>query len=343
MSAMDRQLCADTPPEIARTIDQIMSAWQKRMDRVKSARFSWQETYITLAGTESVEDEYRRLHDPKLERKYPPEDTMTERTCELLIDGRKGRWTKSGPTWSAIEAAFTQQTLVAVFDGTVPKTHRRREEDGEFSWGYVDKTPYYQDEVSLFPTLLTYRVEPHHFKPAMPYRWQLRQAVVRGKQCLELKRTATNGRGAQSYSFDPSCDWVLCRYSSESFAGGYGQPLLTMSISYRDDKGHGPLPDSWEYSLYSRGRVDHTLRARMTDCIINESIDSSEFEYDFPPATIIQDGRTDTMSLVRHDGTIRPISRDEMIAGVTYKEMLYPTRWRGYLGAAVIAAAAALS
>ena len=130
-------------------------------------------------------------------------------------------------------------------------------------------------------------------------------------------------RGPRPTGSIRSCDFVVLRVAESSIAGD-GRIVFKLDISYERDAVEGWYPAAWTgMSLFSSGRIAMQFTAKVANYEINPKIPRADFQLDFPPGTIVADGRFgNSHYIVKPDGTKREISNGEMLAGIPFERLL---------------------
>jgi hypothetical protein len=145
-----------------------------------------------------------------------------------------------------------------------------------------------------------------------------RRAIVDGKPCLELQ--CQRGIFHQRAWVDPARDFVLVRYLDQQ-SERTGSKL---DVHYRREAGEW-VPERWEITeLLPDGKLDQSIRAKVTAIEINSATDPNEYDLVFPRGTLVRDeteiGKV-SKYLINERGEKRPILPSEKRK--TYQELLH--------------------
>ena len=101
-------------------------------------------------------------------------------------------------------------------------------------------------------------------------------------------------------------------------------PWYTLTISYAPRDDEGLMPISWTIAErnWQHGNVLGTYSATVSELQLNPAIPAARFRFQFPPGALVNNEVTQQRSIVRTDGTLRPITNGEMAAGIPYRELM---------------------
>lgn len=308
------------------TATDVLQIWQQYQDRVQSARFTWTETM------DYTPDSLQYAAEMGLDRdggeRLPP-DTGRQRIkqCDLAIDGNRLRYAFEGDYWDSAKGEYRDRTYIAVFDGDVAQQY--------FSPGRVygklviSANAVHQDvgNVHLKPLTLACRALGTSLLPELnPPQCTLAREVgyVDGRACRILERSL-DGRPAAPSDSRKNQWWIeperglFVRYVSIRSA----KPAVQVDVSYKEEPSFGWLPSGWKIARFAGDTVTETITATVTSASVNEPIPLSEFRIeDLPTGTWIEDRRDDTDTLIRANGTRRPILAADHRPGVTFEDLM---------------------
>lgn len=109
------------------------------------------------------------------------------------------------------------------------------------------------------------------------------KTIVDGKPCLELQ--CQRGTLIQRAWVDPSRDFAMVRYLDQQ-----GERTCSkLDVHYRREAAEW-IPDRWEIVQFlPDGKLDQSIRAKVTSVEINSPPAPGEYDLDFPKGTLVRD------------------------------------------------------
>jgi hypothetical protein len=315
---------ASVPGQTAVTLETIAKAWQDRQGRVRSFRFVWTERQTNTKGfVTNLVDEPERLKQMGIPpgSVVPPEDVTFEVPSSICIDGNKVRYTRDDRQWSAKEKAYVLQPYMTVFNGELGKTFHSK--GASYApWPQALIQGRFPDARALYlsPLFMTFRACAPEFRSFDIQTLVLtgRRAVIDGKSCLEVERQL--GSYVERVWIDPSRDYVVVRALSSNTE----HPRTKIDIAYRKDADSGWVPEKWDILMfYASGKLQQSMRAKVTSYQINPPVELSEFDIEFPAGTRVKDIRDPNSPvdyIVKENDKKRMILPEEI--GATYEQMI---------------------
>jgi len=315
------------------TAEEILKIWQAREAQVKSATFSWDRKlyvpkrfYSQQLGEKSVGDSNQ-----------PPTDITVEGKCQLRLSSGKLKYEYLGSGWSFKRSQIQPNSTLSTYDG---KTYKRIALVG-LGEDYPDAivksgSPTSElDDLALLPIWLTVRgnraVEQKF--PLLLYEATGVIIILNNRICYEYKKESKQGGAISRIYFDAERDYLPVRRidSVKDIV------TLKLDVSYQAHEEIGWIPDSWEYTTKDRlGRIGITVSCKLNFYAHNPTLQDSEFDAQFPPATRVTDTSSgkEVQYVIRPDGEEgRKITRNGQ--SVTYEQLKNsasdPLPWRQVL------------
>jgi hypothetical protein len=307
------------PAADAAEMREIIAAWSRRQNAVRSLVVRWTESRSRTAPQSRFDDDTRR------------DRSSYTRKSILKLDGRKAEWicdvpdTLGGrllPHWRAI------------FDGRSSISFHRNE-DGRHS-GTIVADPYYTigNDATMAGLLPVYRgMEPACAKLDIHKAAIKGTAPLDGRECV-IVGGPKEGSIANELWLDPALEYAPRRWLNTVD----DQPCLKLDITYASDAVDGLLKVA-SYSLrhtYEDGTLGLTVEAVVDDIQFNVPIDESSFVVAFPPGTSVLDKVANRDYIVPGGGEVlQRLAADEEASGWSI--------WIWGLAAAAVIAVAAVA
>ena len=94
--------------------------------------------------------------------------------------------------------------------------------------------------------------------------------------------------------------------------------LKQLTIDYEERADTGFACKAWSFIRFLEdGRISESSVVSNAVASVNPSIASSEFDFQFPPGTLVRLERSKKWAVARRDGTLRPVSEGELSAGIS--------------------------
>jgi hypothetical protein len=305
------------------TIDDISRAWKARAERIRTGRIEWKETVWFAKGQSS----WLAFQRPDLQgRPFPPEDTLIEYQRLLSFEGSHAyRYDSDGMHWEV--GTLVKNRMLSVYSGSEQRTtHTLR----PYPYAHVYSGAEYLMDDHLWP-LRSWRAGLSTWFPFDLSSLHLtgRRESIDGHECIALDTSFRTDNPQSSvagvtlgttYWISPGQDFSIVGYTRRR--QDFDRPTLEYRTTYVRDA-HGEwLPSAWRMVRGGGERPDEVVEAVVTRCEINIPIDSSEFELEFVPGTMVQDFRTDDIYIVREGGRKRQLSRAERLQNLPYEYFL---------------------
>jgi hypothetical protein len=289
-------------------ISEIRAAWEERQERYQSFEVEWEERRTTPAG-----GHYRG---------YPPEEVTHSLRYRLAGDGERLRLTRSGLEYDIDLRRFAEKNYTFVFDGSESRTlwtseKLRRHPPGFISQGMAFATNNYHVQAVIV-----------RFRPLVKTLSGIdlstceianERDVIDGVPC-RLLRGRPKPRLEELYWIATDGDWRILRYERTV----NGRVFSQLTIGYEQRAEHGNIPRDWKHvSINDRsGTLSETIDSTLIHSDINRPLPDEEFELEFPPGAVVQGPERNAIAVVRTDGTLRPITQEELAAGTSYAELM---------------------
>lgn len=271
------------------TIERIKAAWDERQREFDTVRATWtsNETYMTgsLFGAASK----------KNGGDSPAEHVTHSRTYEILLDGNKVRYTRSGPTWDANSGAFKDTTYVCAFDGTQSNSMFSGEANQSGPAGFVRETKGFQDtnEYAIVSVLLAFRPLIESIDGVDLSKWDVttRKGRVKGRECIVIDTALFESHGKdharRELWLDPARQYAICR----------NDLVLKELVRTRIDTQYDStvrdtfVPSGWNVTVnQSDGKLRKLIRAANVAYDLQPIVTPESFSVAFPVGSVVRDG-----------------------------------------------------
>jgi hypothetical protein len=284
------------------SLDDVVRAWKRREERIRSGRFAWTETRTVVKGA---------WVDPQDSKKVvPPRDLTWTIKTEWTWEGPRMRTTRKGSRWDHEKEEFLPYDYVSVWDGTINKSFDPFRDQ---KVGIIGSGPLDLGLRDYFPMRMAYRP----FIGFQPGRFtKSRESGDRdGRPHIIVEDTS-----GEQYWLDPARDFTVARYLLFQDR----LPLVRMDISYRQDESGEWVPIAWtDVGLSREGRIEESSKNEVSDYALNVTVEPETFALDFPVGTWVEDNVANTRYIVRENGSTRPITEEEMLRpGITYQDVV---------------------
>jgi hypothetical protein len=292
-------------------VDRVRAAWRVRQEKVKSFDAKWQMSSVNPRGSRLQASEGGPI---------PAEDRQWTIDFRLVTSGKQIKYTRKGEVWDEATNGYTPEEFVKVFDGQELRevSIMMKADQRPAGWHYDNGKFDDGDDWRIQPLVLALRPLVHAAGAPHVSRWRatLSQRTVGPRRCriIELDRKL----GTERLLVDPSAGYVVIGRELEF----NGVLLQELRIDYEDRAGFGPLPASWTCLLRDpSGTVTEVRTVSSVDLRLNDRIDPAEFEFAFPPRTLVSHEGTGLRSIVRWDGSLRPVTSGEL-AAIPYDDLM---------------------
>ncbi len=288
--------------------DDIVRAWNRRKEQVRSARFEWSEVRNTTADLFLPGETRVEPDDPQ----YGVDSSLSLKGDQIRHTFRKSIWRENAPRG--------ENEYVSVSNGTTSKVYLPPGYVSDYPMGHATNEYGSNDIASVYlkPFLWTFRtstsgalVAPMEVFDVVPDH-----VIHQGRECVILRHRASPTHGYDVW-VDPSRDFLIVR---QQFVrdGRVGNQL---DIDYEfNDQGGVWVPSDWRFAmLNSKGNPIHSVNGTLTRAEINVDIPDTDFEFDFPEGTLVHEGQVH-QHIVMADGTQRPIAVSDR--GLPYDVLL---------------------
>lgn len=308
------------------TAEQVLEAWEKRQERVQSLRMEWNESFTQTGASLLISEE--QLEDERLKAiKSDHLKTFThDRGYTFSLLKNCVRVHVSGKRWVSRRGEFVDQPYTSVINEDESATHFDKGDSAkgaasEQSLGSIGRTFPEQANNHLEPVIM-------HFRPLVLSLSTLisreltvldRVGTVDGRRCVILQASRSPYAKVELW-VDPSRDFLILRMVRTYT----GKVASQFDISYDSNEVCGWVPSGWTGVGYNttRGKLTDRIVSTVTLCQVNPPVDSSEFDYEFPPDTLVNDTRDDSFYVVRQDGTRRMVTEAELRGSVPYDALV---------------------
>lgn len=259
-------LSEEDKPEV--TVDQVLTAWNRPKERVKSGKFVWTDKQVIPKGTYDVG--------------AGPPTTFQEDKIRVF----RSTLTFRGNGWR-YETEITEETgkplfrsRVNVFDGRVFKSYIVLAGD-DAPQGTIKESRQHEDVTSaqVAPFLWAFQAPGSEMvgPKTSSARLSASLALLGNKKCVVLEQPI--GGSLESYWHDPDQGFAIVRYvfSSE------GRASTQIDVTYSHDRQeHVWVPSKWKIV-----RLDGTgnILGQLQEYELNKDFPESTFQIDFPGGT----------------------------------------------------------
>jgi hypothetical protein len=306
---------------------EIVKAITQREARTRTIRLEWVENMIVKKGA------YRAV-----EGLVPERDLLLPQNCLLLLDGDRALFRKQGIEWHIQRLHFLMANHVFTLNGTelknlldyepaegfpIPDHIAARSVPLPFVRGEYDhKADRFLPTGSVTLPLLMYCyrfTSPRYCSlPLDKFVLARQRTIVKGVDCKVLELRSKRGEPVLQVAVDEAHQYRVLRHDWL----WHGRVTQRFECQYSAEDPH--RLESWSLTEYARSADQSPLVATTVSSpqlTINGRIAAREFEYRFPPATIVQYDRYNSLLLARKDGTLRPYLPEENKDGKTLEEL----------------------
>ncbi len=305
-------VCAASAPGVAQEPlnEQVRRAWEEgRQARFQTVDIKWTETVTTMKGTEDAG--------------LPRTDETHAVKYRLICDGDKVRYTRRGMQWDGNLLRFIDKNYTSTFNDGERRKLYEDEKQGSHPAGFVSDAGIFNEPQNyhLQPVILTFRptATPLGGFDLAQWRESSRRGTVGGQACRVIEYKL-NDLVVQYLWLADSADFRVLRHEFTVS----GRNKLQLTIEYDEDSRFGYVCSGWKHlKVTDGGAPAETIVAKVDDAIFNQPIEPATFELEFPPGTVVQNEGSGEMSIVREDGTWRPITPAELRTGTAYSEIMH--------------------
>jgi hypothetical protein len=178
--------------------------------------------------------------------------------------------------------------------------------------GFADGSVY-----SLLPPILQFRPLAKELGGIDLSGWRLvdRPASLDGHSCRILERSREDG-AVEHLWIEETPGYPLCRKQALSKGRVFGD----LAMSYHQNGDKDPICTSWKYVSRSGSKISQVCATQDAVVRVNVELPESDFQLIFPPGTLVT--LKGGYAIARDDGSLRPVSRGELSAGVSYETLM---------------------
>ena len=302
----------------------IEKEWKQRELSVRAFEFEWTST-VTYS-TDKLNAILKRLGR---NNSIKAPQVSYEMTCSLWGVGSRLKYTFSGtpPSLSKSgEIVFNRVTSTSVFNGTVWSRVESPVEARPYPQAETKPATSSPDErnETLKPLFWWYRpLDAHHLGGNLEeFTIQPGTSNVGDRPCIRLVREAGKGSAfRQEIWIDPERGFNILKYVSTDMRRN--APSFQVEVTLSADDETGWVPAGWTTLIGSteKGRIVDT--SRVMNYSINPAISDEEFGIEMPIGAVVTDySQGEKVSVLRRDGTLRPVSVEERTSGRSYDDIL---------------------
>lgn len=283
------------------TLDQIVATWKARQDKVKSASFEFNRKEMIYKGSFNWILASRNVPDPQ---PNPAKTYRVEGTGAFRFSGTKSYYSYDMPRWSPKTKALYQTRYETVFDGKISKS-LQTPASGEQPYpnGIVKKAARSEPSTlfSLSPITKTLRGHHEKFFTDLPsFEVTGRTVAINGRQCLELVSESRSNNRREVLHLDKDRGYVMVRHTT--FV--QERPTWQIDVTYSPDPLVGWIPQEWEYMIHDRmdQPPSDSGRFTITKYQLNPELTDGDFDFVYPPKTLVSDYSSGDMEYVIQEG-----------------------------------------
>jgi hypothetical protein len=299
-------LCAVNARADAPLLQEIQRAWQARQDRFPSVVLRWEQEEHYAAGAFLNKDE-----------------VSVTRKMEFVFDGERCSFVADGPRWTSETRAFNHETFRVTVNGADVKMLFSGEAFGNHASGFIcgHTTMTVGSDYNREPPIVTFRpTAPNMTWFSIP-DWSVSspREVLNGHECVKLE-IRPHEWSRENLWLAREVDFLPVRhewFERERF-------LKRLDTEYVDRADVGPVPQNWRCIEVFResDKLRWVLTANVAELKLNVAMPAGQFDIEFPPGTTVGDEKAGRISVVRKDGTWRPIDREEFATMSSYDELM---------------------
>jgi hypothetical protein len=310
------------------SVSDVAKAWTARTERVRTLRFSWNDRYTVARGAAlSPPADGLKDRDNPRNLTVPEKTTTYDTSYSVTIAGDGVRYHHEH-----MHLSFQQELVLQERDWLYSADgFKQFEPPGGADYprgslmsvrGMESRPP--ANIPHLIPVMMAYR--PFH--PAMSYltNFTKRFHVVPGhytaqdRQCVLLREEPETPTGLGTSLFvDPERDFVVMARTVESRNGE--QYRLSFHEYTKCDGEWAPL--RWTTTFFgAQGSVSTDGASTVAEFSLNEPVEPSEMDVEFPAGTWVTEWDTGEMYILKEGGAKRRITTQELVAGATYDQLL---------------------
>lgn len=287
---------------------EIVAGLQARHERVQSFEVEWSESLTDFTSNP------------------PGQRTVAGR---LVGAGEFLRYSRNGPAphLSKIHE-FAERSYVFVVRPDDARTLFDGPDHGAHPAGWVNCSPRARlmDDYTMQGALLALRPLSAHVGGIDPAQYSLspERGSIDGVSCYILQ-TQVNATATRRLWISADGDYRVLR--QDAVRPTYPIYELTIHYAAASDDGVRP-PSEWTTVVFSRNMVlnrndvQEVYRSRVAEFALNRPAAPAEFELEFEPGTIVQDEVTLGIGIVREDGRLRTVPKGELMAGMTWEQLM---------------------
>jgi hypothetical protein len=290
----------------------IERAWQHRMEVSRTSIIKWSESRIN------------RPIDPENQQ---PLGDMPQQVPELAIYLDRGKARFDDCLINSKRDELLKRAIAA-YNGASSRT---LSPDNEHPWGviYPHKRLNCSGRMTAWPVLLLYRGMDSKLIDLTLDVFRNASVVPDQRPGYTTLRATGTARGRIALS-----KWELTLANDFDYAPvklrGYhnGIPCFDLRIELMRNSSGEVVPVSWSVSMVTeKGVLLQAVRAKVTLCNLQATVDQSLFDLDFPNGTLVDDLRPRATGgfarqYVLVDGKEREIRKEELIRGASYEELI---------------------
>jgi hypothetical protein len=145
-----------------------------------------------------------------------------------------------------------------------------------------------------------------------------RRGEVDGLACRLLERA--QGPTVMEYLWLADDDFRVLRHEQMR----QGRTLTQLTVMYATEQASGVVPAGWTIlqASYPSEATLQTSVFQVRDFKLNSPVPRSRFEFEFPAGIIVTDEVSSQRSIVRADGSLRPVTAGELAADIPFEDLM---------------------
>jgi hypothetical protein len=305
----------------------ILSAWKKREERLRSVMVKWTEVKTKARGSMLSEDEARRkLLGPTPDDKPIPEADVTyDSPSEIAIDGVKMRYWFRGLSWYIPKKTKAMQDYLAVFDGQSSKIFHPIGLNN-YPRGTIRDEKTHADVPNIYvrPILVWCRPLNLLLGPFKSAQFVLSKTPGRigDRDCLVLEDVDSNTGRTQVVWVDSQRNYSVMRLAISHD----GKISVQIDMDYERNSQGEWIPKGWSLVWMTGDKLKESAKATISELKCNPTIPADQFQIAFPNGTWVVDMTQKSDSggarqyIQREGGRQREILPGDR--GATYEEII---------------------
>lgn len=302
-----------------------MQRWKETQARVHSAEFKWTTRHWMKQGAIARVGAFPLNSDTPV----PEKDITLEYKRIMTFRDGLVRYKSDGPVWDRDQKQFVEDSQDYAWNG---ESGIRLDADELKPYAFVYGANQQLTQNEVRPIQFAFRMlhpDWYVFKPE-EYEIGNPSATIRGLHCLVVEtarrlvqQKVARGRRPLKAVFwvCPERDFSVVRYAAVDEA--IGSPTLEFEIDHTLDAESGAwIPSRWTITTYGKEGPLEIETSTVEHYAINPQTLDEVFQLELPANTMVSDLRTGEDYIQRANGEKRIITREELVRGATYEDLV---------------------